>query len=130
MDEKKQQSKDVVLGDLEFDLSDVRILIIDDEVHLVENLQTILTDQGFSVDISHEGNDGIEKLKQDNYHLVITDMVMPEVDGYSVMEYVKKNKPETLLIVITGYASTESAVNAMRKGAYQGRKRYRERTRR
>ena len=114
----EQTPKDINLDETTIAPEDIRILIIDDEVHLAENLRTLLLQGGYSVDIATSGSTAIAKLKEQHCHLVITDMVMPEFDGNTVMEFVKKHTPESLLIVITGYASTESAVSAMRKGAY------------
>ena len=114
----EQDPKEIILDETTLKANEIRILIIDDEVHLAENLRTLLLQGGYSVDIATTGSEAISKLNDQHCHIVITDMVMPEFDGNSVMEFVKKHAPETLLIVITGYASTESAVSAMRKGAY------------
>ena len=97
---------------------DVNILVVDDEVHLAENLQTLLSEGGYQVVTSTSGMDAIKKIQKSHWHLVITDLVMPEIDGNTLMGFVQQNSPETLVIVITGYATIESAVGAMRKGAY------------
>src|SRR4030042_2213726 len=110
--------KDITLEKIDLQENEIKIFIIDDEVHLAENLCTLLSNSGYRVDIASSGKEAIDKLKTQHYHLLITDLVMPDIDGISVMEFVKEKSPDTLLIVITGYASTESAVNAMRKGAY------------
>ena len=95
-----------------------RILVIDDEKRMCDSIKVLLSNIGYEVDIAENGRTGIDKLKSDRYDLVITDLMMPELDGFAVMKHVKENCPNTLVIVITGYASVESAVRAIRSGAY------------
>jgi len=110
--------EEVKLEEVLLEKSEINIFLVDDEVHLAENIQTLLKNAGYSVDMVTCGEDAVARLKQTSYHLVITDLVMPDLDGLSVMEFVQNRYPDTVIIVITGYASTESAINAMRKGAY------------
>jgi DNA-binding NtrC family response regulator len=95
-----------------------RILVIDDEKRMCDSIKVLLTNIGYEVDTAENGRTGIESLKTRPYGLVITDLMMPELDGFAVMKYIKENCPNTLVIVITGYASVESAVRAIRSGAY------------
>jgi DNA-binding NtrC family response regulator len=95
-----------------------KILVIDDEKRMCDSIKVLLTNIGYEVDIALNGRTGIEKLQAESYDLVITDLMMPELDGFAVMKYIKENCPTTLVIVITGYASVESAVRAIRSGAY------------
>lgn len=95
-----------------------RILVIDDEKRMCDSIKVLLSNIGYEVDIAENGKIGIERLKASEYGLVITDLMMPELDGFAVMKYIKENCPNTLVIVITGYASVESAVRAIRSGAY------------
>ena len=95
-----------------------KILIIEDEKRLRTNLKLLLTSEGYTVATAADGEEGLAYLQQEPCDLVITDIMMGEVNGFQVMEYIAKHTPETLVIVITGFASTESVVEALRKGAY------------
>jgi two-component system NtrC family sensor kinase len=95
-----------------------KILIIEDEKRLRSNLQLLLQSEGYTVSAAADGREGITCLQQEPYDVVITDIMMEGVNGFQVMEYIAANTPETMVIVITGYASTESATEALRKGAY------------
>ncbi len=99
-------------------MSNSRILVIDDEKRMCDSIKVLLSNIGYEVDTAENGRTGIEKLKAQQYGLVITDLMMPELDGFAVMKYIKENCQNTLVIVITGYASVESAVRAIRSGAY------------
>ena len=94
------------------------ILIIDDEVKLLERLKQLLSTGGYEITLAENGRKGLQALQKRHFDLVITDLVMPEGSGAGIMDYLKKHCPETLLIVITGHASVESAINALRTGAY------------
>ena len=95
-----------------------KILVIDDEKRMCDSIKVLLSNIGYEVDTAVNGRLGIEKLESNRYDLVITDLMMPELDGFAVMKYIKENCTNTLVIVITGYASVESAVRAIRSGAY------------
>ncbi len=94
------------------------ILIIEDETRLRNNLQILLSRAGYTVTTAADGRDGIECLRHASFDVVITDLMMREVDGFKAMEYMAAQAPETPVIVITGYASTASAIGAIREGAY------------
>lgn len=94
------------------------ILVIDDEKRMCDSIKVLLSNIGYEVDTAENGRVGIDRLKAREFGLVITDLMMPELDGFAVMKYIKENCPNTLVIVITGYASVESAVRAIRSGAY------------
>lgn len=95
-----------------------KILVIDDEKRMCDSIKVLLSNIGYEVDTAENGRTGIDRLKSNQYGLVITDLMMPELDGFAVMKYIKENCSNTLVIVITGYASVESAVRAIRSGAY------------
>ncbi|MDY6844282.1 MAG: response regulator [Thermodesulfobacteriota bacterium] len=94
------------------------ILIIDDEKRMRESLKILLTDDGYDVETAKDGKEGIEKLNEKSFSLVIVDLVMPEGNGFQVMKYIKENLPKTLGIAITGHASLDSAVEALKNGFY------------
>jgi two-component system, sensor histidine kinase and response regulator len=94
------------------------ILLIEDEARLRDNLQTLLQTEGYCVTTAPNGAEGIKSLRKESFDLVITDLVMPEVDGFQVLEYLKAYSPNTVVVVMTAYVSASSAIDAMRKGAY------------
>jgi signal transduction histidine kinase len=94
------------------------ILLIEDELQLRENLQILLQSVGYQVTTAANGVEGIQQLQEQAFDLVITDLVMPGMDGFKVMDYLRVHSPETVVVAITGYVSAESAITALRKGAY------------
>lgn len=99
-------------------MAEGRILIIDDEKRLRMNLKLLLGHEGYTVTTAANGTEGVTCLQDTTFDLVITDIKMAGLSGFDVMEYIATRSPETPVIVITGYASTPSAVEALRKGAY------------
>jgi two-component system, sensor histidine kinase and response regulator len=94
------------------------ILLIEDEARLRENLQLLLEGEGYRVTTAQNGMEGIKQLREASFDLVMTDLVMPEVDGFQVLEYLKTYAPETVVVVMTAYVSAGSVIDALRKGAY------------
>jgi PAS domain S-box-containing protein len=94
------------------------ILIVDNEPRVCHSLKYLLTAQGYKANMAYTGSEGINQLSQKPYAIAIIDMVMPDISGPELMEYIKSYYPDTLVIAMTGYASTESAVDALRRGAY------------
>src|SRR5713226_181423 len=84
-----------------------KILIIEDEEHLRENLDLLLTDEGYHVVTAENGEEGIQCLVQEPFDLVITDIMMGNVSGFEVMDYIVTHTLDTLVIFITGFASTD-----------------------
>src|SRR6266542_1261067 len=94
------------------------ILLIEDEPRLRNNLQILLEREGYHVTTAENGVQGIKKAEERPYDLVITDLVTPELNGFQVMDYLKTRCPDTVVLAMTGYVSTESAIAALRRGAY------------
>lgn len=94
------------------------ILVVDDEQNMRTALFEALTRQGHAVDIAENGEDAVAKFKVRPFDLVITDIRMPRGDGLHVLREVKKSSPQTPVVVITGYGTVDSAVEAMREGAF------------
>jgi CheY-like chemotaxis protein len=94
------------------------ILLLEDEARLRDNLQTLLQSEGYRVTTAQNGAEGIKRLRQEVFDLVITDLMMPEVDGFQVLEYLKAYSPETVVVVMTAYVSAGSVIDVLRKGAY------------
>jgi len=96
----------------------VRILVVDDEEQVVQIFQDLLTQQGYEVVSCSNGDDAIAKVTTDNFDLVLTDINLPGVDGLEVVRAAKAADKDTCVILITGCASTTTAIDALRQGAY------------
>jgi DNA-binding NtrC family response regulator len=97
-----------------------KILVIEDEAAIRRVLGKILREENdtYSVDEAEDGLDGLEKIKADDYDLVLCDIKMPKMDGVEVLEAVKKFKPEIPFVMISGHGDLETAINTMRLGAF------------
>ncbi len=99
-------------------MANPRILIVDDELSMREFLEILLQKEGFFVRSARGGKEAIELLEKDPYDLVICDVKMPRVSGLDVLRKAKEIDPEIVVLMITAYASAETAVEAMKQGAY------------
>jgi DNA-binding NtrC family response regulator len=95
-----------------------RVLIADDEKHVAEGLQMILKDEGYEAESATDGDEAWEKLKADDFALVIADLNMPGMDGLELFARMRDDHMDSEFIVITGEGTIASAVEAMRHGAY------------
>ena len=95
-----------------------KILVIDDEKVVQEGCTRILTGDGYDVETSYTGQEGFKKMEEETYDLVIADLKMPGISGMEVLKKIKKNDPDTSVIMITGYPTPETAVEAMKLGAF------------
>jgi two-component system, OmpR family, phosphate regulon sensor histidine kinase PhoR len=95
-----------------------RILVVDDEKNVLTTIQAILEEDGFEVDIANDGKPAIEFIRARHYDLVLTDLKMPEVDGLGVLAEARKSSPDTVTMMMTGYGSLPSALEALQLGAY------------
>ncbi|MBW1992437.1 MAG: response regulator [Deltaproteobacteria bacterium] len=96
----------------------LNILIAEDDLHLGEALAGFLRDRGHRVDLAANGREALEFLKDNFYSLVIADLVMPEADGLAVLRAARRKDEGTLVVIMTGHASLDSALEAIREGAY------------
>ncbi|PLX44975.1 MAG: hypothetical protein C0611_13455 [Desulfobacteraceae bacterium] len=96
----------------------INILIVDDEKAVADVLKDFISDEGRSIDVCHDGLEGINHIQNNLYDLIIVDLMMPKVGGLDVLKYAKKANPDVLVIIITGYASLETAIMAVKEGAY------------
>jgi DNA-binding NtrC family response regulator len=94
-----------------------KALVIDDEQIVLESVSALLTEEGFEVDVSLHGRQGLDWAIERNYDVVLTDIRMPDIGGMKVLRDIKRINPTLPVIMITGYASVESAVQAMKLGA-------------
>jgi len=96
----------------------INILIIDDDKTIADILKDLLSESGRSVEACYDGLAAVESLQKNIYDLVIVDLVMPRIGGLDVLKYAKKINPGVIVIIITGYASLETAIMAIKEGAY------------
>jgi len=94
------------------------ILVIDDEAIALSNMSHVLIKEGYDVTTCKDGESGLNALRHTRFDLVLTDLHMPGIDGMDVLQYVHVTIPETPVIMITGHATLDSAVKAMKRGAY------------
>ncbi len=94
------------------------IHIIDDEPIIHEVLGDLLTSEGYTVVNSSNGEEALEKNSPQSYELILLDLLMPGMDGIEVLKRLKKIDPHSIIVIITAYASVESAISAMKIGAF------------
>jgi len=95
-----------------------RILVVDDEMIVCESCKRILEEEEYEVDTALSGKEALEKMKENPYDIVITDLKMPEIDGMEVLRTFRREYPDAIVIMITGFSTVETAVEAMKLGAF------------
>ncbi|MEW5721563.1 MAG: response regulator [Thermodesulfobacteriota bacterium] len=95
-----------------------RVLVVDDEKRIREVCYRMLTQEGFEVARAESGEAGLEMIGREHFDLILLDLMMPGLSGFEVLEKVKAQHPDTAIIVITGYATVEHSIEAMKKGAF------------
>jgi DNA-binding NtrC family response regulator len=94
-----------------------RVLVIDDEQIVLNSVRRILEDEHFKVDTCASGLEGIKRAKEKNYAIALTDLRMPDIGGMRVLRDIKRAKPAMPVVMITGYGSVKTAVQAIKLGA-------------
>jgi DNA-binding NtrC family response regulator len=95
-----------------------RVLAVDDEEVVCESIRRVLTDEGYVVSTSTSPHTALELLRKDPYDLLLLDIKMPEMDGIDVLRAARDISPETEVLIVTGYATIETAVEAIKLGAF------------
>jgi two-component system, NtrC family, nitrogen regulation response regulator NtrX len=95
-----------------------KILVIDDERSIRNTLKEILEFEKFEVEIAEDGIEGLEKLEKTNFDVVLCDIKMPRMDGIEVLEKIHELDPDATVVMISGHGTIETAVEAIKKGAY------------
>lgn len=95
-----------------------KVLIADDEPRMCDSLKVLLSKQGYDAKTAYSGKEAIEHLAKDTFDLALLDIVMPDMTGHEVMDYINSRNPDTSVIVMTGHASVDSAIESLRRGAY------------
>ena len=92
------------------------VLVVDDEKTVCNSCKKILTQEGYNVDTALSGEEALNKVKGNGFDVVIADWKMPEIDGMEVIRRIKRDNPNVIVIMITGYPSIESSIKAIRSG--------------
>ena len=95
-----------------------RILVIDDEKVIREGCRDVLSLEGFEVVLAENGEQGLKMIEKAHFDVVLLDLMMPGISGFDVLSHIKTLHPDTSIIVITGYATVEHSIEAMKNGAF------------
>lgn len=96
----------------------LKVLLVDDEVVFAENMSALLTTRGYRVTAVHNGQSAISALEEEDFDVVVLDLKMPGMDGIATMKEVKKLEIFTEILVLTGHGSIDTAMEAVKLGAY------------
>ena len=97
---------------------DSTILVIDDELGMREGCRRALTPRGLRVSTAENGAEGLHKLREESFELVLLDAMMPGMGGLEFLDYIRKHDPDLVCVMITGYATVDLAAQAIKQGAY------------
>ncbi len=100
------------------ELLNARILLVDDEVAHLETLDRLFRKEGHQVETAAGGQQALDLMRESKFHLVITDLMMPDIDGMDVLKLAQTLQPETEVILMTAFGTVERAVEGMKEGAY------------
>lgn len=95
-----------------------RILVIDDELGIREGCRRTLGPEGYTVETASTGHEGLHRVKEEPFDLVLLDVVMPDVRGIELLGPIHEQDPEIVCVIVTGYATVELAIQAIKAGAY------------
>ena len=95
-----------------------KILVVDDEKRIRDGCRAVLSGEGFQVDVADDGSTGLDMIRGQHFDVVLLDLMMPGISGIEVLNQVKATHPDTAIIVITGYATIEHSIEAMKNGAF------------
>ncbi len=96
-----------------------RILVIDDEAIVRVSCDRVLGPEGYDVELTSRGDEALRRLDAERFDLVLTDLKMPDMDGLEVLKKIKEKWPHIPVIIITGYGTISTAVQAIKLGAYE-----------
>jgi len=99
-------------------MSKGRILVVDDEDIVRTSCSRTLSPEGYEVRLAKNGVEGLKMASEERFDLVLTDLKMPDMDGIEVLRIIKGKWPETAVIIVTGYQTVDTAVKAIKLGAY------------
>ncbi len=99
-------------------MNKIKVLVIDDEPIVCKRLKVTLEKMGFEVETFTDSVAALERLKKTDFDIIVTDLKMEKVDGIQILEAAKQKNPQTEIIIITGFATSEAAKDALKKGAF------------
>ena len=97
---------------------ETRILIVDDDQEFADSLAEHMSELGHSVKVAYDGQQGLDQFRTGDFHLVLTDLQMPGMDGIALLHEIKGLDHRCVVVLITGFGTVESAVKAIKEGAY------------
>lgn len=95
-----------------------RILIVDDEDIVLKSCLRVLQKLDYEIDIAYSGQTALDNLEKKKYDIVVTDLMMPGMDGMQLLEEIKKRYPDVIVIIFTGYATVDTTRQALKAGAF------------
>jgi len=95
-----------------------KILVVDDEPSICHGCKLILSENGYDVDISYSGQEGLEKISNNSFDLVLLDIKLPDMNGIKILKEINEKKNDVCIIMMTGHGTVENAVEAMKNGAF------------
>ena len=95
-----------------------KILVVDDEKVIRGGCREVLTQEGYEVLLAESGEQGLKMIEKEHFDIILLDLMMPGLSGFDVLSHVKRLHPDTSIIVITGYATIENSIEAMKNGAF------------
>lgn len=98
--------------------AEAKILIVDDEPPVCRSLASALSGRGYIVDTALNGEEALEKERENHYDVVVADLMMPGISGMDLLKIIKKERPEVMVIMVTGYPSIKTAVESIKLGAF------------
>ena len=96
-----------------------RILVVDDEIRMCESVRILLGERNYRIETCPSARDAVAWLENNRCDLMLLDLMMPEMDGFDLLDFVKDRYPDVTVIMMTGHASIESAVEALRDCPYR-----------
>ena len=97
--------------------NNTRILIVDDDETIRTTMKAILEEEGYKVDLADSGKEGIQKTNERAYNVALLDIRLPDMEGVQLLKLMKETLPRTRKIMVTGYPSTQNAIEALNKNA-------------
>ena len=95
----------------------INILVVEDEQHLADSITRRLLEEGYAVDIAHDGEDGFRLASSKRYHLIILDLLLPRKDGLQVLKELRRDKVQSMVLILTAKSTIEDRVDGLRAGA-------------
>ncbi|MDH3734528.1 MAG: sigma-54 dependent transcriptional regulator [Gemmatimonadota bacterium] len=115
--EDLDESGSAVLGPEE--RASIRILVIDDEQSILDSCESVLAADGYQCECERKADDALHRIKSQSYDIVLIDQSMPQVHGLDILAEVRQRSPGTIAIMMTGHATTEASIRAMKAGAWE-----------